>query len=179
MSFVRPEVARAVSRSSELLAALAAALFGLWLTGLGGLVMLTLGLMVVAVSLLMAVFAWRRMRFRMEVEAPGAVTVDEARITYMGPIVGGSVALSELVEIEVIDVAGSRRCWRLRQADGQMLLVPMAAAGAGALYDPFAALPGMETRALMSALDGEAVVARRIWHRDLAPDVLLPGEDRP
>ncbi|SDK41864.1 hypothetical protein [Aliiruegeria lutimaris] len=174
MSIVRPEVARHLSRWSEVLTAFVAAFFGLWLTGLGGLVMLTLGGIVIAVSLLMAVFAWRRMRFRLEIEAPGAVSIDEGRIAYLGPIMGGTVDLSELVEVEVIDVAGSRRCWRLRQADGQALLVPLASAGADALFDHLAALPGMEMRSLMSALDGEAITARRIWHRDLPPEIILP-----
>lgn len=176
MGFVRPEIARAVSRKGEVLACAAAAGFGLWLSGRGGSVMLVLGGGIAAISTLMALFAWRRMRFRMEVDAPGVVSVDEGRIAYMGPITGGNVDLRELVEIEVIDVAGSRRCWRLRQADGQMLLVPMAAAGAAALYDHFAALPGMETRALMSALEGEAIPARRIWRRDPKPEILPPGD---
>ncbi|RYH07287.1 hypothetical protein [Tropicimonas sp. IMCC6043] len=174
MSFLRPEVARALSRWSEVLAALATALAGVWLAGLGGLVMLVLGGLVIAVGLTLAVFAWRRMRFRMAIDAPGVVAVDEGRITYMGPIMGGAVDLAELVEIEVIDVAGSRRCWRLRQADGQMLLVPMAAAGAAALYDHFAALPGMEAKALMSALQGAAPHGRRIWSRRIAPEILPP-----
>ena len=175
MSFLRPEAMHALSRWSEILAALAAGLVGVWLATLGGPVMLALGGLMVAVALLLAVFAWRRMRFRMDVGAPGVVAVDEGRISYMGPVTGGAVDLAELVEIEVIDVAGGRRCWRIRQADGQMLLVPMAAAGAAALYDHFAALPGMETKVLMSALGGDALNGRRIWARRISPEVNLPA----
>lgn len=174
MSFLRPEAKRTLSRWSEVLAALAAGLFGLWVARLGGVVMLGLGLLILAASAGLALIAWRRLRFRMEIAAPGVVSVDEGRIGYMGPVMGGSVDLAELVQIEVLDVGGTRRCWRLRQADGQTLLVPLAAAGADALYDHFAALPGMETRALMAALEGEAVVARRIWHRRIAPEILPP-----
>lgn len=174
MSFLRPEAARTLSRWSEMLAALATALAGVWLTHLGGLVMLVIGGLVIAVGLTLAVFAWRRMRFRLAIDAPGVVAIDEGRISYMGPVMGGAVDLADLVEIEVIDVAGTRRCWRLRQVDGQMLLVPMAAAGAAALYDHLAALPGMETKALMSALEGEALKGRRIWSRRIAPEILPP-----
>ncbi len=174
MSFIRPDVARALARRREALVALGVALFGLWLAQLGGPIMLVLGGLVTATGLLMAVFAWRRQRFRLEIDAPGVVSVDEGRITYLGPITGGAVALRELVEVEVIDLPGPRRCWRLRQADNQMLLVPLAAAGAEALYDHFAALPGMETRALMSALEGEAHPARQIWQRSLVPELMEP-----
>lgn len=165
MSFIRPEVARAIGRWREVLAALAVALAGLWLAGLGGPAMLVLGGIVTLAALALAVLAWRRARFRLEVDAPGVVKVDEGRIFYMGPVTGGAVDLSELVELSVLDVAGGRRCWMLRQADGHTLLVPLAAAGAETLYDQFAVLPGIENAALMSALDGEATQARRIWRR--------------
>ncbi|SFC93132.1 hypothetical protein [Tropicimonas isoalkanivorans] len=165
MSFIRPELARTFLRWREVLAGLAASVAGLWLAGLGGPAMLVLGGLVTAASLALSVLAWRRMRFRVEVEAPGVVEIDEGRISYFGPLMGGAVDLSELVEIEVIDVAGRRRCWRLRQADAQTLLVPMAAAGAERLYDHFAILPGMDSSALLGALSGNATTARRIWAR--------------
>ncbi len=128
--------------------------------------MLVLGGLVTVAALALTLLAWRRMRFRLDVDAPGVVEIDEARISYLGPVMGGSIDLSELVEIDVLEVGGSRRCWRLRQSDGQTLLVPLAAAGADRLYDHFATLPGMEAASLMSALDGDAASARTIWRRD-------------
>ncbi len=178
MSFVRPEAARWLSRWNEVLTGLAVAAFGLWLMSLGGVLMLALGGIVLAVSLGMTLLSWRRMRFRMEIDAPGVVSIDEGRISYAGPLMGGGVDLSELVEIEVLDVAGDRRCWRLRQVDRQTLLVPLAAAGADGLYDLFATLPGMDTRALMTALEGDATTARVIWKRTIAPEVILPPRRR-
>ncbi|MFV0360244.1 hypothetical protein [Tropicimonas sp.] len=163
MSFLRPEVVRLLRRWREVLAALAAAAFGAWLASRGGPLMAALGGAVVAASLALAVIAWRRQRFRLDVTAPGVVHVDEGRVTYLGPVMGGSLSLAELAEIEVIDVAGGRRCWRLMQSDGQTLLVPLASAGADGLYDQFAALPGMDARRLLSALDGPADRARLIW----------------
>lgn len=169
MSFIRPEIAATLRRWREVLACLAAFLFGLWLASLGGALMLTLGVIVGGASLALAVLAWRRLRFRLDVSAPGVVEIDEGQISYMGPIMGGSVSLAELVEIDVIDVAGSRRCWRLHQQDGQALLVPLAAAGADRLYDHFASLPGADVQSLASALGGEAATGRRIWRRPATP----------
>jgi hypothetical protein len=163
VSFVRPEIAATLRRWREVLVALAAALVGLWIASLGGLVTLSIGGIVVVAALALALLAWRRMRFRFDVAAPGVVEIDESRISYMGPIMGGSVSLAELVEIDVIDVAGSRRCWRLHQQDGQALLIPLAAAGAEALYDHFATLPGADPQAFFEALDGDVTRARMVW----------------
>ena len=43
--------------------------------------------------------------------------------------------------------------WRLRQHDGQALLIPVSAMGAERLFDAFAALPGMDTGVLVAAVD--------------------------
>ena len=80
------------------------------------------------------------------------VEVDEAQISYMGPTTGGFVSLSELVELRLLTLRG-RRLWRLKQADGQALLVPVDAAGSAALFDAFGNLPGMDTSALVRALE--------------------------
>ncbi|WP_116132487.1 hypothetical protein [Tropicimonas sp. IMCC34043] len=168
MSLVRPEIAAALSRGREVITGMAVALFGLWLATRGGAVFLMLGAAVGLAALGLTLIAWRRMRFRLEIDAPGVVEIDEGRISYLGPIMGGSVNLSELTEIEVLLVAGRRRCWRISQSDGQALLVPLAAAGADRLYDLFAALPGADARMLLSALQGNDARARTIWRRPLA-----------
>jgi hypothetical protein len=71
--------------------------------------------------------------------------------------------LRELTEIRLIDLYGKRH-WRIRQADGQVLLIPIAAQGAEKLFDAFAVLPGIDMSRLAAALDapGEAGV---IWSR--------------
>jgi hypothetical protein len=78
------------------------------------------------------------------------------------------------VELRLVTLRG-RRLWRLKQGDGQVLLVPVDAAGAEALFDVFAALPGLDMRALLAALSpegaggGTALVAGEamqvIWRR--------------
>lgn len=152
MSWVRPEVLAGLRRGREAIAAGAVVAFGLWLAWLGGYLLVPLGLCVAAIGSAWGVQAWRRMRFAQGNDAPGVVEVDEGQIAYLGPGAGGFVGLPDLVELRLISLHG-RRLWRLKQADGQALLVPVDAAGAERLFDAFASLPGMNTEALVAALE--------------------------
>lgn len=138
----------------EVIAAGLVVAFGLWAASGGGYVLVPFGLLVAALGAGLAVQAWRRMRFAQGADAPGIVEVDEGQISYMGPQLGGFVSVPELVELRLVTLRG-RRLWRLKQADGQALLVPVDAAGAEALYDVFAALPGMDMPGLLAALSPE------------------------
>ena len=75
------------------------------------------------------------------------VEVDEGQVGYWGPSFGGFVALADLVEVRLTEFHGTRQ-WRLRTASGEVLTVPVDAAGAEKLYDAFAALPGIDMAAL-------------------------------
>ncbi len=171
---IRPEVLALVVRGRDVGYGAGAMAFGLWLIWLGGVVLVTLGAAVIALGVGWAVLAWRRMRFAQGVDAPGVVEVDEGQIGYLGPSFGGYVALPDLAELRILTLQG-RRLWRLKQADGQVLLIPVDAAGADQLFDAFASLPGMDTATLMAALQpdppgGANVVAmnsanRVVWQR--------------
>ncbi len=149
---IRPEVLQVIFRGREVLWAVAVIGAGLWLIWLGGYVLVPLGAATGLLGAGMALLAWRRLRFHQAVDAPGIVEVDEAQVGYLGPASGGFVSLAELVELRLITVQ-NRRLWRLKQADGQALLIPVEAEGADALFDAFASLPGMDTAALVAALD--------------------------
>lgn len=169
MSLIRPEVTEGLRKGQEVIAAAGVLAFGLWLVWLGGLVLMPLGVLVAALALILARQAWRRMQFAQEVAAPGMVELDEAQVGYLGPEEGGFLSLKELVELRLLRVQG-RRMWRLKQADGQALLIPVDAQGADRLFDAFATLPGMDTGALVAALEpGPAAPglaeARVIWRR--------------
>lgn len=174
MSLIRPELAAAAHRWREVAAAGGVGAAGLWVASGGGWVLVPLGGVIVAAAGVWAVNAWRRMRFAQDVAAPGIVEVNEGQIAYMGPAFGGYAALEDLVEIRLMTMRG-RRLWRLRQADGQALLVPVDAAGAAALFDAFAALPGMDMAALVAALEPGAAAGGTglatgpqmtpVWHR--------------
>ena len=86
-----------------------------------------------------------------------------------------ALALPDLIEIRLLTMRG-RRLWRLKQADGQVLLVPVDAAGAERLFDAFASLPGLGTADLLAALTpagagagetlpGPDATTRVVWRR--------------
>lgn len=161
MSFIRPEVAASLHRLREVIAAAVLTALGGWVSLWGGYFFLPLGLVLLALGVGWLVLGLRRLRFQQGGEAPGMVRVTEAQIAYLGPRVGGFVGLPELAEIRLLTLRG-RRIWKLRQADGETLHIPVEAAGAEALFDAFAALPGMDTAALVAALAAEGVTDGRV-----------------
>lgn len=152
---IRPEVTALMFRAREVLWAIAVIGFGAWLIWLGGYLLAPLGGAVAVLGAGLGLLALRRMRFAQAVDAPGVVEVDEGQVGYYGPGSGGFVSLPELVELRLLTMRG-RRLWRLKQLDGQALLIPVEAAGAERLFDAFASLPGMDTGALVAVLDKPA-----------------------
>lgn len=148
---IRPELRAALWRWREVIGAGAVVALGLWIAAPGGWVLVPIGLGIAALGAGLAVQGWRRLRFAQGIDAPGVVTVDEGQISYMGPQLGGFVSVPELEELRLITLRG-RRLWRLLQVDGQVVLIPVDAAGADGLFDVFATLPGMDMAALLAAL---------------------------
>ena len=172
---VRSEVAMALlTRWREVIAAGGLALAGVWIGWLGGYLLLPVGMAIVALAAALGIAAFRRLRFQQEVLAPGWVEVDEGQVGYLGPAFGGYVALPDLIEIRLLTMRG-RRLWRLKQADGQVLLIPVDAAGAERLFDAFGSLPGLGSAALIAALSlggsgaqslpGPDATTRVVWRR--------------
>ncbi|MFN4203559.1 MAG: hypothetical protein ACK4GM_10935 [Tabrizicola sp.] len=155
MNFIRPELLTALHRWREVLAGAALATFGLWTATRGGYLLTPLGLALLALGAGWALTAYRRIRFQQAGEAPGILRVTEAQIAYFGPRVGGFVSLPDLAEIRLLTLRG-RRIWKLKQGDGTVLHIPVEADGAEALFDAFAALPGIDMAALVAALGSDA-----------------------
>ncbi|MFC2970409.1 hypothetical protein [Acidimangrovimonas pyrenivorans] len=164
MSFLRPEAAETLHRWREPLAGAGAALLGLWVISFGGPFFAMLGGGAVAVGAGLAVIGWRRLRFARGGNGPGMVEVDEGQVAYFGPLHGGYVALADMSELVLMSRHGER-AWRLRQSDGTVLFVPVAATGSEALFDAFAALPGIDMQALLAALDAPPGAAHIVWRR--------------
>ena len=174
MNWVRPEVVAALSRGREVIAGGVLAALGLWVAAQGGYLLVPIGLALMALAGFWALTSWRRLRFDQGLDGPGIVELDEGQVGYLGPGAGGYVSLVDLVELRLLTLRG-RRVWRLKQADGQALLIPVDAAGADRLFDAFASLPGMDTAMLVASLQtapsqGGRVVAlaadnRLIWAR--------------
>ncbi len=177
---IRPELVAALTKAREVIAALGLALVGIWIGTRGGYFLLGVGGAVIAFAAAFGLIALRRLRFAQGNAAPGIVEVDEAEIRFLGPRTGGAVSLADLAELRLITMRG-RRAWRLKQTDGQALLIPVDASGADRLFDAFSALPGMNTQSLVAALtpptippgsghalapqDDGAVIGPIIWRR--------------
>jgi hypothetical protein len=173
MSFIRPEARAALWRLREVIAAGGLAVSGLWLIALGGYLLIAIGGGMVVLSIALGLLGLRRLRFAQSGAAPGVVEVDEGQISYFGPAFGGAVSVPELTELRLI-TAGGRRLWRLRQKDGQALLIPVEALGAERLFDAFASLPGLDTQSLVEALSPKpAAPAQGVRLVSAAPDSVV------
>ena len=164
MTFFRPEAREALWRWREVLSGTGVILLGLWMIiGPGFLV----GLLGYAALLAGAALVWigiQRARFRGPGDGAGAVQVDEGQVTYFGPLTGGTIALRELESL-TLDGAMHPAHWQLVQPGQAPLYIPVNAAGAEALFDAFAALPGLRTERMLSALNANPHQAIVIWHR--------------
>ncbi len=147
---IRPELAATARRYSEVLTGLAIALVGLWALQVRGGFYQALALIVVAIGLALALIGWRRLRFNRGNDAPGIVQVLEGQISYFGPETGGFIGIADILEVHLIDQS---QTWRLVGEAGNAVEIPVAANGARALFDIFAALPDMNMPALLTALD--------------------------
>ncbi|TVP74085.1 MAG: hypothetical protein EA339_01230 [Rhodobacteraceae bacterium] len=161
MPLIRPELMATVSRWSEVLTGLGIAAFGLWALQARGSFFQGLAALVMLAGMALAVIGWRRMRFRRTGAAPGVVQLIEGQISYFGPENGGFIALGDLVELHLTDHGQS---WLLVAQDDTRLTIPVAAAGAEALFDAFARVPELRMSALLDALDApDPVPARPLW----------------
>ena len=171
--FLRPEARAALWRWREVLAGIAAALFGLWLVAGPGLLLAVPGY---ALILAGGAFCWigfQRGRFRSDGMGPGAVQVDEGQIAYFGPLTGGVVALRELERLS-LDRSSYPPHWRLDQPGQAALMIPVDAAGSNALFDAFAALPGLRTERMLAELGNPKAPSVVIWERrSLRPPTAL------
>lgn len=182
MSFVRPEISRAIVRWFETATYGAVTLLILWwLTGAAVDVYWRIGLMlgVGFTGFWLTRAAYLSARAGAGRDGPGMVLIDERRITYLGPERGGFASINALEAIEVwaADPPAYQYepCWILRHPDADAgLLIPTNAEGAKGLIDAFSALPGFEARRAIAALDGEEGSVTTVWRRAEPPGLAIP-----
>jgi hypothetical protein len=166
MSFLRPEAKAQLVRWRETLAGLGAAALGLWLVLTAYGVLFGLGVVLILGGAALAVAGVQRARFRQGSDGPGVVQIIEGRITYFGPWGGGAASLDRLAWLEVVPVPGAAGAFMLIEEEGERLEIPLDARGADRLFDVFAALPGFDTRAMLSAMRPPVRERTAIWQRD-------------
>lgn len=164
MSWLRPEATARLKQWRE-------TMIGTAIAGVGGWIALTsFGLGVLAGAVIALIGAaliftgTRHALFQTDSEAPGMVEVTEGRITYLGPIVGGTVALADLREISFARTDDGGTFWRLTSHEPQPLIIPAGAAGVDVLLDTFTALPQFDTGRMVRAVQSRTPTARIIWH---------------
>lgn len=163
MSFVRPEAAAILRRWREAIIGAGLALGGLWLASTSRGLPLLLGGAIALLGALLIFTGLRHGRFKQQAAAPGLVEIDEQRITYMGPILGGSVALEDLRRITYRLTKGGEAFWRLESTGAQPLIIPAGAAGVEALLDACTPLPKFDPGAMVRAVQMRTPGARLIW----------------
>lgn len=151
---IRPEVTALFRRWFGVIEGAGLILFGAWIFAGGTLVWQLPGLGLMGLGLGWAINAWRRMRFQADPTAPGLIEVDEGRIRFLHPVMGGEISLNDLDQLKLVRLKG-RRLWQMRDLSGARLVVPLDSAGAGDLVDAFASLPGLSVSGLVAALDAD------------------------
>lgn len=160
---IRDDARAFLQRYAELFLALGVVLLGVGMIRQPGPVVQGIGVAGVALGVGWARVALRRARFQGGGDAPGAVVVDEARITYFAPFDGGIAALDDLAQIDL--TPGKDAIWHLQLPGQPHLDIPHGARGADVLIDAFATLPGFRGDRALSALDQPAGRRITVWRR--------------
>lgn len=164
---IRPRAAATLLRWREALVGGIVAAGGVWLwlefRGLAAVI----GGAAVGVGVMLLLSGIRRARFATGALSPGVVEVDEGRITYLGPVMGGSVELDDLQAVTFRRTATGEAFWRLVLAAGPPLVIPEGAAGAERLLDGLVALPGLDPGAMVRAVRRPAPATVVVWRRQL------------
>ena len=161
MSFIRPEAQAAILRWRELLVGAAVTLLGLWWASGSG-ILQWVGFTLALAGAVFIFTGLQRARFRAGKGGPGVVTVDEGEISYFGPLSGGVTSIDDLAMV-VLDPTQTPPVWILQQPRQMDVAIPVNAEGADQLFDAFAALPGIRTEHMLSALKADASQPVVIW----------------
>ncbi len=165
MSFIRPEVAQKLNRWREALAGFAAAAFGsYWMVTEDG-ARLLIGVVLTVGGALLIFAGIQRARFRLGSGGPGLVQLDEGLLTYFGPLDGGSLHIEDLLRLDLDGTSKPDASWVLSHQAGDDLHIPVNAEGSDALFDVFAALPGIQTEAMLTKLKSNPDARVTIWEK--------------
>jgi hypothetical protein len=162
---IRPQAMATLHRWREMGFAAGTAIAGAAIAGQGGYLLGPLGAGLMLAALPLGLAAYRRLRFVQTIAAEGLIEVVEREIRYyaapnapLGPAsLGGFVSIADVIELRLLHL-NHARYWRLKTQGGQALLIPVDAAGHDALFDAFAALPGLNSAALVDALSAPAPI---------------------
>jgi len=162
---IRPEAMAQIMRWREIIVAIMLASLGTYWALRGAPIMQYIGGIVIGLAVLLAIVGFQRARFRQKGGGIGFIQVSEARITYFGPLTGGTIALPELIKISY-DHKSLPAHWVLHDEIGQSLFIPANAQGTESLFDAFASLDGFQTEAMLRTINTSSHDVSVIWRRN-------------
>lgn len=165
MTFFRPEAQAQLWRWREVWVGFGIFLLGLWFVLGPGFLLAIPGYAMALGGIVLCWVGMQRGRFRGAGDGAGAVSVDEGKVIYFGPLTGGAVALREMSRL-ILDGRMFPAHWSLEQQGQPPLLIPVNAAGSEVLFDAFATLPGLKTERMLSTLRSDPHQAVVIWQRE-------------
>jgi len=165
MSFIRPELQRAVWRWREALVGVLVATSGIYMVAARGGFLAVLGAVLFILGAVTVFAGIQRSRFRVGQGGPGLVHVDERQVTYFGPLDGGSVSIDALVRVDLEPRPKPAAEWVLTEAGNTPLHIPTNAENAEALFDVFAVLDGIRTENMLGLLQANPTERVTIWQR--------------
>ena len=169
-SFLRPEARASLWRWREVILGLAVICFGLWWVWGGFGIVRGIGFAIVIAGAALVVAGIQRGRFRQTGAGPGVVQVTERRLSYFGPLTGGTVDIDDIIRLELDPQAHPAPHWIVTSRGGHRLEIPVNAKGADALFDLFGALPNLQTETMLAVLSRTPDARVVIWEK--TPDLL-------
>ncbi|MCA2013881.1 hypothetical protein [Pararhodobacter sp. CCB-MM2] len=161
IDFMRPEAKAVIARWAETAVATLLTLIGLWWLWKGPGIVHIGGALLALIGGGLLFSALQRVRFATRNTGVGMVELVEGEIRYFGPRGGGIVVIDHVL---ALSLSADGSFWLVESFDGSILAIPRDATGAEALFDAFAALPGLDMPRLLRIIaQGPAPRARLIW----------------
>ncbi len=184
MSFIRPEAAKTISTWAEPVIYAGIAILcgvkgiGLLANGHGvGVVLTAIGLFAIFAfygAVTRSVYAQR-----MREKGPGIVSIQEGRISYLGPLGGAILARDALVSVDIVTnstaFGAADLHWVLTDESHQKIAIPGAATDADKLLDALGALPGFDHDAFVKAMKAHGNERFPVWRRKSVASVERQG----
>jgi len=164
-NFLRPDARATLWRWRDVIGAGIVILLGFWWLEVANGLVRWLGYMAILLGATWAYAGFQRALFRQGAGGPGIVSVIERKLAYFGPLTGGTFDLADITSLS-LDPTAKPAHWIVTGPNLQTLEIPVNAAGADALFDAFATLPGIRTQKLLDAQTRTPDARIVIWQRN-------------
>jgi hypothetical protein len=173
MSFIRPELRKALLRWREVIVCGLLILWGVWLIGVGldreSVMQTLLGGAIVVVFVILIFWAILRAKMYKPPNFSGVVQVKEREVGYLCSEVEVFVSLDDLTKLEIVTKgygrSGGEVFWVLSHEGGEPIAIPANTEGSELLFDAFAVLTDADFEEAVRALNGTQDARFLIWEK--------------